>query len=299
MGLTDSFLKCHAICYCYMKNRGMFEWTGDWSDDSSQWTPALLQEMNYALDVLDGTFWISFDDFLRYFVFFEVCLVRQPQHQRPWTEVRRRLWVSLVPPPLGYNGEEEGSSAPLLVTDTMDIPRRISCMFILQVTSPTPTVMYFSAHQPNKVRSESEGCLYFDIGVTVLRIEVDGTFTFACSSGLAVERQVQTSAVLEQGVYIVIPMTSGAKLKQYQQQRDQNTSSTDTNRRNSTSATYYDEDNLPNSQLGVRDGCDTSSFGSVPLLDETKENFSEAVDAVFDEIFDRFDTDNDGVTQYH
>jgi hypothetical protein len=253
----------------------MFEWTGDWSDDSRQWTPQLLAELNYALDVLDGTFWISFTDFLQYFVFFEVCMVRQPHHQRPWTEVRRKLWMALTPPPPllslsspGVPGADAGSSpssAPLLLGDK---PLRISCMFILQLDSQTPTEVYFSAHQPNKLHSHSHGSLYFDIGVTVLRIESNGTFTFACSSGLAVERQVQATAVLDPGVYIVIPMTSGTKLKQYQLQRENS------------------EQDSPTGE----------SFSAVRLLDAERERFSKEVDAVFDEIFDRFDTDNDGVS---
>ena len=267
----------------------MFEWTGAWSDDSSQWTPELLREMNYTLDVLDGTFWIAFVDFLKYFVCFEVCLVRQPQHQRPWTEVRRKLWVSLLPSPRIESASAAGdsavsyssfscSSSPHLWRDSaLEIPRRIPCMFILHVTSQTPTEMYFSAHQPYKVRSESNGSLYIDIGVTVLRIELDGTFSFVCSSGLAVERQIQASAIVEPGLYIVIPMTSGTKLKQYHLQRE------------SAAAAAAAEVNK--SSRACTDG-----RGAVQLLDEHREErFSEAVDAVFDEIFDRFDSDRDGV----
>jgi hypothetical protein len=103
------------------------------------------------------------------------------------------------------------------------------------------------------------------VGVTVLQIEADGTFTFACSSGLAVERQIQTSAILEPGVYIVIPMTSGTKLKQYQLQRD---------------------------SFGHR----KNDSPQTSITDDRRENFSKEVDAVFDEIFDRFDADNDGVS---
>lgn len=239
----------------------MFEWTGDWSDDSPQWTSELLQELNYTLDVMDGTFWISFNDFLQFFIFFEVCMVRQHHLQNSWTEERCRLWISLVPPPLLTSDSELNFPLPLLG----DIPRRVSSMFIYRVTGKSPTEVYFSLHQSNKLRSTRDGSPYIDIGVTVLRIEPNGTFTFACSSGLAVERQVQTSAFLEPGLYIVVPMTSGTKLKQYQLQRDS-----------------FSNDHPSNSR-------------EVKLFGTSKESFSDDVNAVYDEIFDRFDTDNDGV----
>lgn len=45
---------------------GNFEWTGDWSDQSANWTPELKKTLNYT-DSEDGTFWMSFVDFCHYF----------------------------------------------------------------------------------------------------------------------------------------------------------------------------------------------------------------------------------------
>jgi len=61
---------------------GKLEWRGDWSDSSALWSA----EMRRALGQQggdDGTFWMSFDDFLDYFRSIEACRVRPA-----WAEVR-------------------------------------------------------------------------------------------------------------------------------------------------------------------------------------------------------------------
>lgn len=46
---------------------GNFEWTGDWSDQSPLWTDKMKAELNPMLEENDGTFWISYEDFLTMF----------------------------------------------------------------------------------------------------------------------------------------------------------------------------------------------------------------------------------------
>jgi len=55
---------------------GSFEWDGDWSDKSPNWTKELKDETNPVLDDTDGTFWMCFEDFLKYFRSLNVCKVR-------------------------------------------------------------------------------------------------------------------------------------------------------------------------------------------------------------------------------
>lgn len=43
---------------------GSFEWKGDWSDNSSKWTPALKKEVGFSEAKDDGLFWISYDDYV-------------------------------------------------------------------------------------------------------------------------------------------------------------------------------------------------------------------------------------------
>lgn len=45
---------------------------GAWSDGSSEWTPSRIKELNQT-DEDDGKFWMTYEDFLRYFNQFAVC----------------------------------------------------------------------------------------------------------------------------------------------------------------------------------------------------------------------------------
>lgn len=52
---------------CRIRNPwGKFEWQGDWSDKSSKWTDALKKQTGWV-DADDGTFWMSWNDLIKYF----------------------------------------------------------------------------------------------------------------------------------------------------------------------------------------------------------------------------------------
>lgn len=51
---------------------GKKEWTGDWSDRSPLWTETCKQQVNYQ-DKDDGCFWISFDDYIKFFYITTIC----------------------------------------------------------------------------------------------------------------------------------------------------------------------------------------------------------------------------------
>jgi hypothetical protein len=51
---------------------GKGEWKGDWSDRSPLWTPELRRQLNVT-DTDDGIFFMSFEDWQRYFHDFDVC----------------------------------------------------------------------------------------------------------------------------------------------------------------------------------------------------------------------------------
>lgn len=233
---------------CLLKLRnpwGMFEWKGDWADDSPFWTSDLLKELDYTLDVDDGTFWMAFSDFLHYFVSFDVCMVRQPPELSPWYDLRRKIWVVL----------------PSLVSDSSEsvsLACKTSGMFVLHVSSQQPVETIFSIHQGDKPHSDENGQAYIDIGITVLQIESNGSLSFCFSSGLAVDRQMQASGQLQQGVYLVVPMTTGAKLQQF--------------------------------KVAAGNGA-----SRIKILDDSEQNFEKEVSDAFDEIFDRLDANCDGI----
>ena len=68
------------------------EWRGDWSDKSDKWTMRMRQMLNYREDESDGTFWISWDDFVRHFN--KVYAMRMLDDM--WTKVVcRGTWAGL------------------------------------------------------------------------------------------------------------------------------------------------------------------------------------------------------------
>lgn len=70
---------------------GHYVWTGDWSDNSDKWTPDLRVELLPDGPLHDGTFWISFNDVLKYFDCIDICKARSG-----WNEIR----MSGILPPL-------------------------------------------------------------------------------------------------------------------------------------------------------------------------------------------------------
>ena len=51
---------------------GKGEWKGDWSDSSHLWTPELRHQLG-LVDEDDGIFFMSYEDFQKYFSNFDVC----------------------------------------------------------------------------------------------------------------------------------------------------------------------------------------------------------------------------------
>ncbi|CAG8545766.1 2665_t:CDS:2 [Dentiscutata heterogama] len=51
---------------------GKTEWTGAWSDGSKEWTPERMIKLNHRFGD-DGTFWMSYDDFLNYWDMVDMC----------------------------------------------------------------------------------------------------------------------------------------------------------------------------------------------------------------------------------
>lgn len=56
--------------------------TGDWSNKSKLWTLEARNELNPSLEDNDGTFWMSYQDFMTFFKGLNICKVKN------WDEVR-------------------------------------------------------------------------------------------------------------------------------------------------------------------------------------------------------------------
>jgi hypothetical protein len=54
---------------------GSHEWSGDWSDSSSKWTPELKKLLNVTEED-DGTFWMSYEDFCKFYTSTHICMIK-------------------------------------------------------------------------------------------------------------------------------------------------------------------------------------------------------------------------------
>ena len=60
---------------------GTFEWDGDWSDKSDMWSKHKMVKQSVGFmaggtkDVDDGSFWMAWDDFVKYFDCLDVCVL--------------------------------------------------------------------------------------------------------------------------------------------------------------------------------------------------------------------------------
>ena len=181
------------------------EWTGAWSDSSELWTPALKAELGFtAAD--DGTFWICFEDLVKFFTGINVCLCRNPASSAPWIEQRF---------PIEYTFSKTG--------------RGVVNVNMFAVTVRQTTDLYASVHQ--KDRRIIGSLPYMDVGVSILQQLPSGKYRHVASSGTAVERQNQFEASsLAPGEYLVIPVSTGCKLQSCIQQLGRAPTNTDYHR---------------------------------------------------------------------
>ena len=71
---------------------GYREWNGPWSDKSNLWTPETRDVFfQHTGDVDDGVFWMSYQDFLKFFIVTEFCKVSFPQCVRRITIGKDRI----------------------------------------------------------------------------------------------------------------------------------------------------------------------------------------------------------------
>lgn len=54
---------------------------GDWSDKSDKWTPELKQQVGFV-DADDGVFFISYQDYMRYYRSTTICKVHDGFHHK-------------------------------------------------------------------------------------------------------------------------------------------------------------------------------------------------------------------------
>ena len=78
---VDGFVDGELVRLIRLRNPwGYREWNGPWSDNSPLWTETAKKELNANLVIEDdGEFWMSFNDFFKFFCVVDVCKVMNPQ----------------------------------------------------------------------------------------------------------------------------------------------------------------------------------------------------------------------------
>jgi calpain-15 len=175
---------------------GRFEWTGAWSDASELWTEEMKSIFKPSFDKFDGIFWMSFDDFLRYFDSINVCHQFAPS-QAAWRETR----VTSC-----FEREEQKSPAML--------PSLARASSHYQFTSSAPSCHAFlSIHQRDK--RVPGAAPYIDFGALICASDGE----VVADTGFAIESKAHVHCELKAGKYTLIPYTTGCKMVQHQAQR--------------------------------------------------------------------------------
>jgi len=167
---------------------GQFEWGGDWSDKSPLWTNELKILLNPVLDENDGTFWMSYTDFLSNFVNVSFCF-----------------------PEAFYEARLKGKFMRVMSTDgrSFCISKFYYCFRVAEKTR-----LFLGLHQEDK---RSVGVFsrrpQLDMSILVFKRDAVRKPLLQHYEPMKVERQVEVELELEPGEYIVVPKSSGCALR--------------------------------------------------------------------------------------
>lgn len=143
-----------------------------------------------TFDINDGSFWMSFQDFVDYFQSLDVCRVRN------WEEARIRGRF------VRFSDSENL---------TLDF---VQSKWIYALDIPKKTHLLITLSQEDE---RIEGVLprrpYIDMGVAVLKMDKEQGSTLVLHKDYQVERSIELELVLEAGHYMIVPRTTGCGLK--------------------------------------------------------------------------------------
>ncbi|CDW86928.1 calpain family cysteine protease containing protein [Stylonychia lemnae] len=168
----------------------LFQWTGDWGETSRLWTKEMLDAVSPNYEVNPNQFWMSFDDFAKYFGTIYVARVRN------WDETRVRGRFIRVQDPENQTFEFVQSK----------------WLYSLDVKTKTHLIVTL-----NQEDEKTKGVLpkrpYLDMGLVVMKADKDEGTQIVLFKEYLVQRNVECELILEPGHYIVLPKTTGCALK--------------------------------------------------------------------------------------
>ncbi|OXV08572.1 hypothetical protein Egran_03665 [Elaphomyces granulatus] len=153
---------------------GEKEWEGPWSDGSEQWTSKWMERLDHKFGN-DGVFWISYEDLLKKYQFFDRTRLFDPD----WTITQQ--WTSLeVPWSTDYH----------------------STKFVMELTKEGPVVIVLSQLDTRYFRG-LEGEYHFSLQ---FRLEKEGEEEYIVRSrnGYSMTRSVNSEITLEPGRYTIL-----------------------------------------------------------------------------------------------
>ncbi|CAM9380169.1 unnamed protein product [Ectocarpus sp. 6 AP-2014] len=152
---------------------GKREWTGDWGEKSEKWSDTVRAELGWS-EKNDGTFWMTWQDFMTRFQLVDVCKARRDwshasvtTHNIPSPKTCRSFRVRPPPPPMAANTEGETSSQTAgkkpAATATTTSPT-VAATATAKATATTWA--YITVVQPTK-RGRKDGYWYKALGLLV------------------------------------------------------------------------------------------------------------------------------------
>lgn len=167
---------------------GEFEWGGAWSDHSKEWTQEYIDAFKPEFDEKDGTFWISYQDFFKYFNSITIWKVANFNEWRLKGKFIR-VW------------EEEDPDEDWVIS-------KFYYSFRLEEQSRID----IGLHQEDERALGADRRRHVDLQIIILKRHANGTLTLEHISESETERDCETMVDLGPGHYIVIPRTCGATL---------------------------------------------------------------------------------------
>ena len=167
---------------------GQFEWGGAWSDNSKEWTQEMRDAFQPSFDANDGTFWISYKDFIANFCSITICKVEN------WRELRLKgIFLRVF--------EEEDKDEDFVLSK-----------FYYSFHLEEETIIEIGLHQEDDRIMGADRRRYTDMQILVLKRHANGTLTIEHDSLSSTDRDWETLVTLSAGHYIVIPRTWGATI---------------------------------------------------------------------------------------
>eukprot|EP00903_Cladosiphon_okamuranus_P015389 g14214.t1 len=164
---------------------GKREWTGDWSEKSDKWSESVRAELGWS-EKNDGTFWMTWQDFMTRFELVDVCKARRGwAHASVATQTLPARNTSssfrIRPPPPPPSPQTEGDEEDLS-------PGKKTAASAATPQPRTKTWAYVTVVQPTK-RGRKDGYWYSALGLLVTEMK---SWKTAAATGAGGEADVSS-----------------------------------------------------------------------------------------------------------